>query len=157
MILPEDRLKFSGVKRKNNKPFIIIALILILAVVTVIFIFSVNRNLDEVNIIQNDDSVQSIESLWENQHYETINIRCEDVLKEDPMDMKALVYNGFSYFYRGTSQYSLEEKIPLFDSALVNLRRALLVCNDDIIGKIKYIIDKSYFHKGKYFSDLTIK
>ena len=112
MILPEDRLKFSGVKRKNNKPFIIIALILILAVVTVIFIFSVNRNLDEVNIIQNDDSVQSIESLWENQHYETINIRCEGVLKEDPMDMKALVYNGFSYFYRGTSQYSLEEKIP---------------------------------------------
>ena len=157
MILPEDRLKFSGARRKNRKPFIISGLIIIAAAAAAAVIFLIVVPDNEIAEINQTEVNQTIESLWENQHYETINTRCEEILKEKPMDQKALVYNGLSYFYRGTSQYSLEEKIPLFDTALINLRRALLVSSDSITGKVKYIMGKCYFQKGKFYSDLAIK
>ena len=157
MILPEDRYRFSGTKRKSRKPFFIIAGIAVAAAVFAVLIFFFTRSAVEGRVLVNEEKEQKIEDLWENQHYETINNRCEAILAVEPMNQKALIYNGFSYFYRGASQYSLEEKIPLFDSAVINLRKALLVCNDDIKGKVKYIIGKSYFQKGKFYSDLAVK
>ncbi|HAK44821.1 MAG TPA: hypothetical protein DCO79_02715 [Spirochaeta sp.] len=156
MILPEDRYRFSGKKQKSKKPLIItVSIIAVCVAVAVVLYFTIGSR-TETDLINNQEEARTIEALWENQHYETINIKCEAILKEDPMNQKALIYNGFSYFYRGASQYSLEEKIPLFDSSLMNLRRALLVCNEDIKGKVKYIIGKCYFQKGKFYSDLAI-
>ncbi len=157
MILPEDRYRFSGRKKKDRKP-LIFALIILLAAAGAVTVFLIVRNNEKpAETFNRQEDVQTIESLWENQHYETINEKCEYILKQDPMNQKALIYNGFSYFYRGASQYSLEEKIPLFDDAIINLRRALLVCNEDIKGKVNYIIGKCYYQKGKFYSDLAIK
>lgn len=156
MILPEDRYKFSGTKKQSRKAVVIIAaVVLIAAGIASVIIFTKPKS--ESRIFNTTEAVTTIETLWENQHYETINEKCEALLAVDPMNQKALIYNGFSYFYRGASQFSLEEKIPLFDSALINLRKALLICNDDIRGKVKYIIGKCYYQKGKFYSDLAIK
>ncbi len=158
MILPEDRYRFSGKKRDSRKPLLWITGIVLIVAAVVSIILVINRSeIDGRILINNDENEQTIESLWKNQHYEAINKKCEEILAEEPMEQKALIYNGFSYFYRGASQYSLEEKIPLFDSAIMNLRRALLVCNDDIRGKVKYILGKCYFQKGKFYSDLAVK
>ncbi|MDC7225860.1 MAG: tetratricopeptide repeat protein [Spirochaetales bacterium] len=157
MILPEDRYRFSGTRPKRRRPLVITLIIITVCAALAAVLFFVVIPGVENSSVQNREEVQSIETLWTNQHYEAINLRCEEILSEDPMNQKALIYNGFSYFYRGTSQYSLEEKIPLFDSSLINLRRALLVCNDDILGKVKYIIGKCYFQKGKFYSDLAVK
>ena len=156
MILPEDRYRFSGKKQRSKKPLIIIISIIAVCIAAgaIILIYG---NRSEKPAIENTAEEQTIENLWDNQHYETINQKCEIILQEEPMNQKALIYNGFSYFYRGASQYSLEEKIPLFDDSIINLRRALLVCNNDIRGKVKYIIGKCYYQKGKYYSDLAIK
>jgi tetratricopeptide (TPR) repeat protein len=155
MILPEDRYRFSGRQTGSRRPLIIIIAVTAAAVIAAVFV--INSNVIGKSILSTDPEVTDIETLWENQHYETINEECEAILSEDPMNQKALIYNGFSYFYRGASQYSLEEKIPLFDNAIINLRRALLVCSDDIRGKVKYITGKSYYQKGKFYSDLAIK
>ncbi len=157
MILPEDRYRFSGKKRKNRKPFYAVSVIVIALLAGGAVFLLVKRSESPVRPMVKYEEPQTIEALWENQHYETINKRCEEILAVDPMNKKALVYNGFSYFYRGTSQYSLEEKIPLFDSAIVNLRKALLVCDNVISGKVKYIIGKCYFQKGPFYTDLAIK
>ena len=157
MILPEDRYRFSGRAQKSRKPQFILAAVLLAAAILIAVFLIVGRPDNDVRVLNSQEEVQTIESLWENQHYETINEKCEAILAEDPMNQKALIYNGFSYFYRGASQYSLEEKIPLFDSSIVNLRRALLVCNEDIKGKVKYIIGKCYFQKGKFYADLAVK
>jgi tetratricopeptide (TPR) repeat protein len=156
MILPEDRYRFSGRKKQSRKPvYITVTAVLAAAVITAVIFL--NKPESENRLFNVAEEVTSIETLWENQHYETINEKCEALLHVDQMNQKALIYNGFSYFYRGASQFSLEEKIPLFDSALVNLRKALLICNDDIRGKVKYIIGKCYYQKGKFYSDLSIK
>ncbi|MBI9108720.1 MAG: tetratricopeptide repeat protein [Spirochaetales bacterium] len=156
MILPGDRYKFSGKKKQSRKPILIItAAVMIGAVITAVIIL--NKSQSENGFFNIAEEVTTIETLWENQHYETINEKCEALLSIDPMNQKALIYNGFSYFYRGTSQFSLEEKIPLFDDALVNLRKALLICNDAIRGKVQYIIGKCYYQKGNFYSDLAIK
>ena len=157
MILPEDRYRFSGRKQKSRKPLVIVLIVAAICIAVGAVVFFMLRATSETAVIDEGAEEQTIETLWENQHYETINIKCEEILKEKPMDQKALIYNGFSYFYRGASQYSLEEKIPLFDNSIINLRRALLVCNDDIRGKVSYIIGKCYYQKGKYYSDLAIK
>ena len=157
MILPEDRYRFSGKKKQSRKPLIItIAAVVIIAVAVGAFFF-ISKNVDAASQFSGAEEVVTIETLWQNQHYETINNKCEAMLEMDPMNQKALIYNGFSYFYRGASQFSLEEKIPLFDQSITNLRKALLVCNDDIKGKVKYIIGKCYYQKGKFYSDLSIK
>jgi len=156
MILPEDRYKFSGKKKQNRKP-LIITLAAVLIACAIIAVIILNKTQSETRLFNSAEAVTTIETLWENQHYETINEKCEALLDVDPMNQKALIYNGFSYFYRGASQFSLEEKIPLFDSSIVNLRKALLICNDDIRGKVKYIIGKCYYQKGKFYSDLAIK
>ena len=156
MILPEDRYRFSGKKKQSRKPLIITVTALIIALVVIALIIF-KKSPAEKEILKTPDEVVTIESLWENQHYETINEKCEAMLEVEPMNQKALIYNGFAYFYRGASQFSLEEKIPLFDQSIVNLRKALLVCNEDIRGKVKYIIGKCYYQKGKFYSDLSIK
>lgn len=157
MILPEERYNFSGKKNKKSRSRIIvsIAFILLIALIAAFFIYKGSKN-NKIKIA-NENEKQSISELWKNQHYETINNECESILSEKPMDSKALIYNGFAYFYRGISQYSLEEKLLLIDKAIINLRRALLVCNNTIRGKIKYILAKCYYQKGKYYSDLAIK
>jgi Tfp pilus assembly protein PilF len=157
MILPEDRYSFSGKKRQSRKPLVIILVSAVLVLALAAAVFFIIKTPEGKIFFADPDEEITIEVLWEKQHYDTINEKCETILIDDPMNQKALVYNGFSYFYRGVSQFSLEEKIPLYDNALINLRRALLVCNDDIKGKVKYIIGKSYFQKGKFYTDLAIK
>ena len=157
MILPEDRYRFSGKKKRNLKPLIVIIACAFVAVAAVVIILLNGNPIDKGLFGSEKEEETKIETLWENQHYETINQICEVILNEDPMNQKALIYNGFSYFYRGASQYSLEEKIPLFDNAIVNLRKALLISDENIRGKVKYIMGKSYYQKGKFYSDLSIK
>ena len=53
--------------------------------------------------------------------------------------------------------YSLEDKIPLFDSAIVNLRKAMLHKNNGLKGKVEYVLGKAYYQKGKYYTDLAIR
>ena len=101
--------------------------------------------------------VLTLQELWEAQDYEEINIRCDQQLLETPLDRRLLIYNGFSFFYRGVSQYSLEEKIPFFDEAIGNLRKAMLFDSEDSREKILYVLGKAYHFKGKYYTDLTIR
>ncbi len=158
MILPGDRYKFNSRKQSGILPriiIIVIAVIVIAGLGFALFKNGIGNNILGSAPSQNNE--QTIELLWENKHYEQINEKCELILKEDPMNQKALIYNGFSYFYRGAAQFSLEEKIPLFDDALINLRKSLLLKETEIDGKINYIIGKCYFQKGKFYTDLSIK
>ena len=95
--------------------------------------------------------------LWNSGDYDSIIMRCEESLKRDPMDTDALVFKGLSCFYKAVSEISLEDKIPFYDEAIVALRRARLSGNSDWVGEIDYILGKTYFHKGKYYYDLSVK
>lgn len=109
------------------------------------------------NRAANGASEEEISLLWDQRRYEAINERCEDILIDDPLNQEALIFNGFSYFYRGVAKFTLEDKIPLFNEAIKNLRTADLVEDYPLKGAVRYILGKTYYQKGRYFADLAIK
>ena len=99
---------------------------------------------------------QSLAQLWELRDYVTINERCSEALEEEPLSERHLLYNGFSYFYRGANQYSPEDQLPLFQKAVVNLRKLLVLDSPPEEGKIHYVLGKTYYHKGRFYLDLAV-
>ncbi|MBI9100830.1 MAG: tetratricopeptide repeat protein [Spirochaetales bacterium] len=102
------------------------------------------------------DSTELLE-IWERKNYQEVNTLCEEILSVHPLNYEALIFNGFSYFYRGIGQFSLEERLPFIDAAIVNLRKALTLHEDNLNGKLNYILGKAYYQKGKFYSDLSLK
>ena len=54
-------------------------------------------------------------------------------------------------------EVTLEDKIPYLDRAVVYLRKARLRENNPLAAEISYVLGKTYYHKGKYYMDLSIK
>ena len=99
----------------------------------------------------------SVYELWNNRYYDDIIARCEETLQSNPLDGEALVLKGFSLFYKAVSEISLEDRIPIYDEAIVALRRAKLTGDIRYEGEIDYILGKTYYHKGRYYFDLAAR
>ena len=93
---------------------------------------------------------------WNERSYEAINRLCGEILADSPLDQEARIFNGLAYFYRGVAKFTLEDKIPLFNKAVENLRIADLTGNYPLKGSVHYVLAKTYYHKGRYFADLAI-
>jgi len=100
---------------------------------------------------------QSLAGLWKNRLYDEIIDRCDQRLKEDPLSAEALVYRGFSYFYKAVSEGTLEDRIPFLDEAVVSLRRTKLAKVSLWPAETDYVLGKTYYHKGKYYYDLSLE
>lgn len=99
----------------------------------------------------------NIMELWRNGSYdEIIQIGKED-LKKNPLDVGNHIFMGFSYFHKGMSEVTVEKKIQYMDLCIQSLRKVLLLKDIPLKAEIFYILGKAYFHKGKYYSDLSIK
>jgi len=101
--------------------------------------------------------LQPLSDLWQNRLYDEVINRCDAQLGENPLDPILLAYRGFAYFYKAVSEVTLEERIPYLDEAIVSLRRSKLDPAGGWIGETDYILGKAYYHKGKYYYDLTLE
>lgn len=151
MIIPGNRYSYPKKKKKRNSGKIIILLIL-LAVFSVLLIFIIRKN----TVNNNSIIVFNLEELWIDNKYKELIEKCEDILYTDPLDQEGLIYNGFAYFHLGIAQFTLEDQLPLLDIAVINLRKALLLNSKPLVGKVNYILGKSYYHKGHFFMDQAI-
>jgi tetratricopeptide (TPR) repeat protein len=107
--------------------------------------------------IQPEQDFQSLNELWQNRLYDELISRCDAKLEDYPLDATLLAYRGFAYFYKAVSEVTLEERIPYLDEAIVSLRRSKLGQEDGWSSEVDYILGKAYYHKGKYYYDLTLK
>ncbi len=165
MQLPGDRYSFSvkpdraAVKKKKIRLLVVFIILAVAAGIGYMFIsggistWFLGSQKDET---APQDEQKSFAQLWEMRDYVTINERCGEVLEEDPLSKRHLLYNGFSYFYRGANQYSPEDQLPLFRKAVVNLRKLLVLDSPPEEGKIHYVLGKTYYHKGRFFLDLSV-
>jgi len=101
------------------------------------------------------DSVD-ISVIWEDGDYNRIIELTEQKLEDNPLDAVALIYCGFSYFYKGVSQVSNEKSRPLLNRSIFLLRKALIIDNVPMESRIHYILGKAYLHKNYYYSDLSV-
>jgi len=100
---------------------------------------------------------QPLAELWEDRLYDPLIARCDQLLKSDPLAPEALVYRGFSYFYKAVAGSTQEDRLPYLDEAVVSLRRAKLSKAGPWPAQTDYVLGKAYFHKGKYYYDLTLE
>jgi len=154
VILPDSRNQFRSKKREKKLRSKVILGVAVIAVTAVgIWQWSNIRSL----FAKEAAPEETLEALWGGQRYEEINAVSEQLLAEDPLRLDALLYNGFSYFYRGVNQFSFEEKIALFDRCISNLRKAIVLDIGETKGSALYVLGKAYYYKGKYYADLTIE
>lgn len=102
------------------------------------------------------DPSSSYYQMWDNRDYAGIVDLSEQVLEKDSLHPTSLIFRGLALFYEAVTQFSLEDKLPLLDESIVNLRKALLFSKNALTPRIYYILGKAYYLKGKYYADLTI-
>ncbi len=124
-------------------------------VLLLIFIFLIKGVLGNNNLTTKIESID-ITNLWNSGDYDRIIELTEIQLDKDPLDPIALIYCGFSYFYKGVSQISNEKKIPYINKSIFLLRKALILDDVPMRSRIHYILGKAYLHKDYYYSDLAV-
>jgi tetratricopeptide (TPR) repeat protein len=136
--------------------WIAMALVLILAALSIL-----TWRLDWISRIrgrfQPEQDLQPLSELWQNRLYDEVIDRCDAQLEENPLDPQLLAYRGFAFFYKAVSEVNLEERLPYLDEAIVSLRRSKLSSTDGWNAEADYILGKAYYHKGKYYYDLTLE
>jgi len=161
MQLPENRYRFSAEKemKLSRKKILVVSAVIVLIGTGAFFLLGGSGYLSAISshlTKQNSEDID-IYQLWERKEYSYINEICEEKLLENPLDPEYLALNGFAYFYRGTSLYTLEDQIPLYDMAVINLRKALIKEALRNKGQVHYILGKTYYHKGRFYIDLAIR
>ena len=155
MMLNADRYRYTR-NRRRKAPILLLAVTLAAAGLGVLA-----WQLDLVGrlrgLFRQDSEPLPLAELWNNRLYEEIIASCDERLRQDPLDTQSLVFRGFSYFYRAVSEVTLEERIPFLDESIVSLRRAMLVAENPWAAETDYVLGKAYYHRGKYYYDLTIR
>jgi tetratricopeptide (TPR) repeat protein len=99
---------------------------------------------------------RNVSELWNAGLYEDVIAESQKRLDKNPLDPEALIYYGFAQFHRAFYEQALEDKIGFLDRSILALRKAKLNNAYFSIGQINYILGKAYYHKGRYFYDLTV-
>ncbi len=90
---------------------------------------------------------------WQNGEYRRTLRLSREILEEAPMKGEILVYAGFSSFYLGISQVSLEDKIPYMKDAVIYLRKALVAEDNPFPEETFYVLGKAYYERGHFYAD----
>ena len=158
MKYPENRFKFSSQRRQSRKGLVVAIIVIAAAAAITIPLVFIQRDRGISRIVTKEiNPRERIYELWEQQSYLELIEFTEDILTKKPLDPYALVFCGFANFYTGVEKYSLEQKLPYIDSAIQCLRKAGIVRDDLYAGEIQYILGKAYYHKGKYYLDLSVR
>jgi tetratricopeptide (TPR) repeat protein len=94
---------------------------------------------------------------WESGSYEEALIKSREGLAGKPMDPFFLTINGFAAYQMAVAQINSTGSLAYIDECIWSLRRNLLEKNADKDGRIRYVLGKAYYVKGRDYADLAVK
>ncbi|MCL2480919.1 MAG: hypothetical protein FWF38_04350, partial [Spirochaetaceae bacterium] len=157
MFLSEKKSNYSVEWRRKRKKKRIILLFFII-ILTGVSIYYFNKNKESFKkIVSKPSKNEIIVDLWENQKYMELINYCDSLLEHSPAAADFLVFRGFASFYEGNSKVNYEDRLPFIDDSVFYLRKALVFDNEKMRPQINYVLGRSYYHKGKYYADLSVK
>jgi tetratricopeptide (TPR) repeat protein len=156
MILNVERYRYQSTRRKPRRGWLLLILVLLLAGGGFLA-WRLGLGGALARLLRPQARSQSLAEMWKNRLYDEVIARCDQDLKSDPLAGEPLAYRGFSYFYKAVSEASLEDRIPFLDEAIVSLRRSRLARASPWPAETEYVLGKAYYHKGKYYYDLTLE
>ena len=146
----------EGVKKqdfqKKNLTFKIVIFALSLALCSLgMFAFLYHQK------YKNIPSIKEITRDWESSSYNSVYLKSEMILKDDPFNPEALAFRGFSSYYIYVSEPEEANNIAYLENTVISLRQAMYFLKENDMGKLSYILGKAYYQKGEYYADLAIK
>lgn len=155
MLVNVEKYHYRSRKRKGRRGWILLLFLLPLTGVGVLG-WLLREDLVLKKLFRSGPQEATIIELWNNRLYDEIITRCDQVLTDRPLDQEALVFRGFSYFYKAISEIAMEERVGYLEESIQSLRRSALHEQPMWPAERDYVLGKAYFHKGKYYFDLTI-
>lgn len=145
-----------GVKRQNfqkkNLTFKIVIFALSLALCSLgVVAFIYHQKYKDI------PSVRELAEDWESSSYNSVYLKSEIILKNDPFNAQALAFRGFSSYYIYVSEPEEASHITYLENTIVSLRQAMYFLREKDMGKLSYVLGKAYYQKGEYYADLALK
>ncbi len=157
-VLLEIFLRVAGVKKQNFHKKSITFKITIFALFLALCSFGAFATLYHQKY-KNIPSIKEIAEDWESASYNSVYLKSEIVLKDNPFDAQALAFRGFSsyYIYISEPDEAGNATTTYLENTIVSLRQAMYFLKKSDLGKLSYILGKAYYQKGEYYADLAIK
>lgn len=145
-----------GVKRQNfqkkNLTFKIVIFALSLALCSLgVVAFIYHQKYKDI------PSIRELAEDWESSSYNSVYLKSEIILKNDPFNAQALAFRGFSSYYIYVSEPEEASHITYLENTIVSLRQAMYFLREKDMGKLSYVLGKAYYQKGEYYADLALK
>ncbi|MGP1521460.1 MAG: tetratricopeptide repeat protein [Treponema sp.] len=102
-------------------------------------------------------SIRELAEDWESSSYNSVYLKSEIILKNDPFNAQALAFRGFSSYYIYVSEPEEASHITYLENTIVSLRQAMYFLREKDMGKLSYVLGKAYYQKGEYYADLALK
>ena len=107
---------------------------------------------------KNTPSIKEISEDWKSLSYNSVYLKSEIILKDDPFNAEALAFRGFSSYYIYISEPEEAGNIATYlENTIISLRQAMYFIKEKDMGKLSYILGKAYYQKGEYYADLALK
>jgi len=107
---------------------------------------------------KNTPSIKEISEDWKSSSYNSVYLKSEMILKDDPFNAEALAFRGFSSYYIYISEPEEAGNIATYlENTIISLRQAMYFIKEKDMGKLSYILGKAYYQKGEYYADLALK
>lgn len=145
--------QYQGIsRRKNNIKPLLVLIGIVLLIALLFFLFEKYKS-SSINI----PSLRSVYKDWNNKDYAKVYDKTTLILKMRPFDREALALHGFSAYYIFAEQNDFSISFQYLNDAILYLRQAMYQVRSFEKPKVAYMLGKSYYQKGYYYSDLAVK
>jgi tetratricopeptide (TPR) repeat protein len=93
---------------------------------------------------------------WESSSFSEAYDKSGEILGYNPLDPFVLTIRGFVSYQLAQAQINNSDALVYIDECIWALRKALLK-NSDRDGRIRYVLGKAYYLKGRDYADLSIR
>ena len=144
-------------RRKRRRIVLVLLIVLAGSLLTTGVLFSISQLQNSLPKRETKIAKTRILELWAARDYESVLSACDHTLAIDPLDSFYLAFKGFALFYSAMAEPDTDLRLPLIDSSIFALRRALIDVTSTLEGNILYILGKAYYHKGVDYHDNALE
>ncbi len=150
----------NDVVRKKSKILAVICVIVaVLVLLTLLVYFCIKAFSGSKKDIP---TTNKLYSLWKDGDYQNVYDASASIIEQNPMNITANVFHGYSSFFLALSQTDISISQNLLDETINNLRISLYYADEDTLPQLYYMLGKAYFQKNTissyhYYSDLAVK
>ena len=141
--------------RPQGRAWLAVVVALASIVLAIVVVLQASRETALPILSQSGQS--EIAELWRNNEYQEVVAIADRFLTDTPLNNEFLFLRGAANYYRAQDEVSFEEQVVAYNQTMTDLRRAMVVGDDAQTDEINYLLGKTYYHKGYYYYDLSLR